>query len=113
MLASVGYSGRTDPAVLHARLAAAPRGATGDHGAAQVGDSRRASPWAADLYNRAEPAATTTPTQSASCPAPGCSSSGTAGKTTSPTNPPGTGHSSNSSSTTSSRRLDTGQLMRA
>lgn len=28
-LASVGYSGRTDPAVLHARLTAAPRGATG------------------------------------------------------------------------------------
>ena len=29
-LASVGYCGRTDPAVLHARLTAAPRGATGD-----------------------------------------------------------------------------------
>jgi transposase len=28
-LASVGYSGRTDPTVLHARLVAAPRGATG------------------------------------------------------------------------------------
>jgi transposase len=28
-LASVGYSGHTDPAVLHARLAAAPRGLTG------------------------------------------------------------------------------------
>jgi transposase len=35
-LASAGYSGRTDPAVLHARLAAAPRGATGDDGAAQA-----------------------------------------------------------------------------
>jgi transposase len=35
-LASVGYCGRTDPAVLHARLAAAPRGATGDDGAAQT-----------------------------------------------------------------------------
>jgi transposase len=35
-LASVGYCGRIDPAVLHARLAAAPRGATGDHGAAQA-----------------------------------------------------------------------------
>jgi transposase len=35
-LASVGYSGRTDPAVLHARLAAAPRGATGDDGAVQA-----------------------------------------------------------------------------
>lgn len=29
-LCSVGYSGRTDPAVLHARLSAAPRGVTGD-----------------------------------------------------------------------------------
>jgi transposase len=35
-LASVGYCGRVDPAVLHARLAAAPRGAAGDHGAAQA-----------------------------------------------------------------------------
>ncbi len=35
-LASAGYSGRTSPAVLHARLAAAPRGATGDNGAAQA-----------------------------------------------------------------------------
>jgi transposase len=35
-LASIGYSGRTDPAVLHARLAAAPRGATGDDGAASA-----------------------------------------------------------------------------
>jgi transposase len=31
-LRSVGYSGRTDPAVLHARLTNAPRGATGDAG---------------------------------------------------------------------------------
>ncbi len=35
-LASVGYCGRVDPAVLHARLAAAPRGATGEHGAAEA-----------------------------------------------------------------------------
>jgi transposase len=35
-LASVGYCGRTDPAILHARLVAAPRGATGDDGAAQA-----------------------------------------------------------------------------
>src|SRR5271166_1886047 len=33
-LASVGYCGRVDPSVLHARLAAAPRGATGDEAAA-------------------------------------------------------------------------------
>jgi transposase len=33
-LASVGYSGHTDPAVLHTRLTNAPRGATGEHGAA-------------------------------------------------------------------------------
>jgi transposase len=35
-LASVGYCGRVDPAVLHARLTAAPRGATGEHGAAET-----------------------------------------------------------------------------
>ena len=35
-LASVGYCGRTDPAVLHQRLSAAPRGATGQHGAAEA-----------------------------------------------------------------------------
>ena len=35
-LASVGYSGHTDPAVLHARLTAAPRGATGDDGQANA-----------------------------------------------------------------------------
>ncbi|HEY5148858.1 MAG TPA: IS110 family transposase [Mycobacterium sp.] len=34
-LASVGYSGRTDPAVLHARLIGAPRGVTGEHGTAE------------------------------------------------------------------------------
>lgn len=33
-LASVGYCGRIDPAVLHARLTSAPRGATGEPGAA-------------------------------------------------------------------------------
>jgi transposase len=35
-LASVGYSGRVDPAELYARLVAAPRGATGQYGAAQT-----------------------------------------------------------------------------
>ncbi|MWA07633.1 IS110 family transposase [Actinomadura sp. LD22] len=35
-LRSVGYCGRTDPAVLHARLTDAPRGATGDDGAAKT-----------------------------------------------------------------------------
>jgi transposase len=35
-LASVGYSGGVHPAKLHARLVAAPRGATGHHSAAQV-----------------------------------------------------------------------------
>jgi transposase len=35
-LASIGYCGRVDPAVLHARLAAAPRGATGEHGTAEA-----------------------------------------------------------------------------
>ena len=32
----VSYSGRTDPAVLHARLTAAPRGAVGDDGSAHA-----------------------------------------------------------------------------
>ena len=35
-LGSVGYCGRFDPTVLHARLTAAPRGATGDHGTAEA-----------------------------------------------------------------------------
>jgi transposase len=35
-LASIGYSGRTAPAVLHARLAAAPRGITGNDAATQA-----------------------------------------------------------------------------
>jgi transposase len=35
-LASAGYCGRTAPAVLHTRLTAAPRGATGDDGTAQA-----------------------------------------------------------------------------
>jgi transposase len=35
-LASVGYCGRVDPAVLHARLTAAPRGVPGDHGIAEA-----------------------------------------------------------------------------
>jgi transposase len=35
-LASVGYTGRTDPAVLHARLTAAPRGLTGKKGTAHT-----------------------------------------------------------------------------
>jgi transposase len=36
-LKSVAYSGRTDPAVLHARLLAAPRGKTGEHASAHAG----------------------------------------------------------------------------
>ena len=36
-LASVGYSGGTDPAVLHARLLAAPRGRTGQHAGVHAG----------------------------------------------------------------------------
>jgi transposase len=39
-LASVGYSGHTDPAVLHERLISAPRGATGEHGAALAHTTR-------------------------------------------------------------------------
>jgi transposase len=36
-LASAAYSGGTDPAVLHARLLAAPRGATGQHASVHAG----------------------------------------------------------------------------
>jgi transposase len=36
-LKSVGYSGKTDPAVLHARLLAAPRGQAGPHASALAG----------------------------------------------------------------------------
>ncbi|WP_213454523.1 IS110 family transposase [Rhizomonospora bruguierae] len=39
-LSSVGYSGRTDPTVLHTRITAAPRGATDDHGQALAGITR-------------------------------------------------------------------------
>jgi transposase len=39
-LASVGYSGRTDPAVLHARITAAPRGASSDYGQSLAGITR-------------------------------------------------------------------------
>jgi transposase len=39
-LRSVGYSGRADPAALHARITTAPRGATGDHGQALAGITR-------------------------------------------------------------------------
>jgi len=39
-LTSVGYSGRTDPAVLLERLRTAPRGATGEHGAAAAHTTR-------------------------------------------------------------------------
>ncbi|MEW2386703.1 IS110 family transposase [Micromonospora sp. NPDC047707] len=39
-LKSVSYSGRTDPAVLHARITAAPRGATGDYGQTLAGITR-------------------------------------------------------------------------
>jgi len=36
-LVSVGYCGRTDPAMLHERITAAPRGVGGDHGRALAG----------------------------------------------------------------------------
>jgi len=36
----VRYTGRTDPATLHTRLTAAPRGATGDEGAAHAAITR-------------------------------------------------------------------------
>jgi len=39
-LDSVSYSGRTNPAVLHARLKAAPRGATGTHAAVHAGTTQ-------------------------------------------------------------------------
>ncbi len=216
-LGSVGYSGRVDPAELHARLVAAPRGATGEHGTAEAhithalravlvtlvdqittlstqigeqldrhadahiftslprsgtvraarllaeigdcrgrfptpealaclagvapstrqsgkiravgfrwacdkqlrdavtdfaGDSRRANPWAADPTSGPEPEATTMPTPPESSPAPGSTSSGTAGKTTPPTTPPDTGPFKTSSTKINKPRLDTGHLTR-
>jgi transposase len=39
-LASVGYSGRTDPTILFGHVTGAPRGATGDHGAALAHTTR-------------------------------------------------------------------------
>jgi transposase len=39
-LTSIGYCGRKNPAVLHAQLAAAPRGAVGEHGAAAAHTTR-------------------------------------------------------------------------
>ena len=39
-LSGIGYSGRTDPAVLHTRLTAAPRGATGHDGQASACTTR-------------------------------------------------------------------------
>ena len=52
-----------------------------------AGDSRHANPWAANLYDAPVTADTTTPTPSASSPAPGQTSSGAAGKTTVAYNP--------------------------
>jgi transposase len=214
-LRSVRYTGRTDPATLHGRLTAAPRGATGQHGAAhthithalvatlatlveqikildkQIGeqlgthadahiftslprsettraarllaeigdchprfptpealmclagvapstrqsgkthivgfrwscdknlrdavcdfanDSRHANPWAADIYHRAIARKKTTHTPYASSPAPGSTSSGTAGRTTPPTTPPTTEPSKPCSNSTNNPRLDTGLL---
>jgi hypothetical protein len=57
-------------------------------------------------------AAKTTPTPRASSPAPGCTSSGIAGRTAQPTTPPGTKPSSASSPKKNPRRLDTGLLIR-
>ncbi|GIE83511.1 IS110 family transposase [Actinoplanes philippinensis] len=39
-LSSVGYCGRADPAILHARITSAARGADGDHGQALAGITR-------------------------------------------------------------------------
>src|SRR5262249_28157259 len=39
-LTSAGYKGRTDTAILHARLTAAPRGVTGRQGSAYLGITR-------------------------------------------------------------------------
>jgi transposase len=50
-------------------------------------DSRRASPWAADLYSRARARACATPRPFVCLPAPGRPSFGAAGKITSPTTP--------------------------
>ena len=199
-----GYCGRKDRAELHARLAGAPRGATGDDGAAkahitrallavlaslvqqikalnaeiaeqlalhadahiftslprsgtvraarllaETGDCRARFPTPESLIclagvapstrksgkttystsagpptnSSATPSATSPATPSAPTPgppistaapspAPGCTSSGTAGRTAQPTTPPGTKLSSASSPKKNRRRLDTGLLIR-
>jgi transposase len=53
-------------------------------------DSRLASPWAADIYTRARARGMRHPTPSASWPAPGSWSSGSAGRPAPPTTPPAT-----------------------
>jgi transposase len=55
-----------------------------------AGDSRSASPWAADLYDKAIARGCATPTPCASSPGPGHTSSGDAGRTTPPTTLPPT-----------------------
>ncbi len=79
-------------------------------------DSRRANPWAAELYRRARANKHDTPTPPASWPAHGFTSSGTAGKTASPTTPPNTVPSKHSCTTNpppNSRPVDTGLLISA
>jgi hypothetical protein len=56
--------------------------------------SRHASPWAARIYNDATARGKTTPTRCESWPEPGCTLSGTAGTTPSPTTRPATAPSS-------------------
>ena len=58
--------------------------------AGSVIGARRGNPWAEHLYQQAIARKHDHPHASASWPAPGCSSSGTAGKTASPTTPPNT-----------------------
>ena len=87
-LAKQGYYGEVDPAVVHARLTAAPRGATGSHGAAQA------------PITLALVAVLTTLLEQI-----------TAGKTTLPTTPHGT-EPCNASSKINRRRRDTGLLTR-
>jgi len=61
-----------------------------------AGDSRLSNPWAQDLYRRARDRGHDHPHASGSWPGPGCMSSGTAGRTASPTTPCDTARCSDS-----------------
>ena len=81
-----------------------------------AGDSRRANPWAADLYAKARARGHDHPHAVRILARPGYTSSGAPGKTTPPTTPPSTEPSKHCSTTPPEKRpnqceVDTGQLI--